>query len=132
MGEGTVTYQDTDRSPQSDNDSPAQPLLDYGSGEVPRFLRLWAETARKLPVDEVPDLDAIARALGLPEISAKDVPGVQERKHGFEVWHGKDEQGKRRLVGTFKTLSEAIRAKERAQGVGWDATILGDSKGANE
>lgn len=124
-------HQDEAKSPENNHVSSSDPLLGYGSGEVPRFLRLWTEAARALPLEEVPDLDAIARALGLPEVTAKDVPGVQERKHGFEVWHGKDDQGKRRLVGTFKTLSEAIRAKEEAEGVGSCATILSD-KGARE
>lgn len=111
---------------------PQDALSGYGEDEgVPHYLAVWAEHARNVPIEEVADLDAIADALGVPPLRAEDIPGVRERKHGYEVWHGKNEKGQRRYIGTFPTVAEAARAKEIAAGVALDATILGD-KGAKD
>lgn len=110
--------------PEKNHRSPNSGPEGYGSGDVPRYVAVWADYSREKDLGDVPDLDAIARALGVRDLSAEDIPGVRARPSGFEVWHGKDEKGKRRYIGTFTTISEAARAKEIAEGVARDATML--------
>lgn len=114
---------------ENNHETSGQGLAGYGvDGPVPEYLAKYEQMARESDLEDVPDLDTIADTLGIKPLTASDIPGVREResKSGsvFEVWHGKTEEGKRRYIGTFTTLAEAARAKEIAEGVARDATML--------